>query len=388
MPGKILATLLIVCTVMACATAIKYDPTAFLPDKGEPEKIPQICKAAYEASIPRVAVVNFTNNTTFDYAKMVQSHVQGDVDRTRVGAAGAAVGPGVAGVVWGEKDKTRFNKDSTRTEREINVRLSESVEDGVVDEIVNMGGAKVYTRSEMKKILDEHKFQQSGLVNDSQLVQLGKLAGVKYLFTGSVNNVNLTYKTFSAAKEGAQRHLGLVGSVLAAGMETQEGWNIETEITLRILEVETGEIVFSKKVLGREIIGKMPYPNYDALIGGIKKAASYALRDARPQLSKWFTVKGYIIQTRTSSDGKERSALVTLGEQHGIKAGSKLFVFTFEEIRDPFSNKSTCDIVRLPVDVIITDQVQAEKSWALISGDPNAMKRVRAGQLVERAPIK
>ncbi|MBM4137668.1 MAG: hypothetical protein FJ241_12700 [Nitrospira sp.] len=140
--------------------------------------------------------------------------------------------------------------------------------------------------------------------------------------------------------------------------------------------------------MGKEILGKIPYPNYDALIGGIKKAASKGLRDARPQLSKWFTVKGYIIQTRTSPDGKERSALINIGEQQGLKAGSKLFVHTFQEIKDPFTNKSTCDVVKLPVELIITDQIQPDKAWAMLNGEPNAIRRVKAGQLVERVPIK
>lgn len=385
---KISLTVLVSLAMMACATVIKHDPTAFIPDTGESEKIPAICKAVYEATIPRVAVVNFTNNTTFDYAKMVQANVQGSGERTRVGGAGVAVGPGVAGVVWGEKEKTKFQAESQRIERDINAKLAESVEDGVVDEMVNMGGAKVYTRSEMKKILDEHKFQQSGLVDDRQLIQLGKLAGVKFLLTGSVNNVNLSYKTFTAAKEGAQKYLGLAGYVGAAIAETQEGWNIETEVTMRILDVETGEVVFSKKVSGREILGKIPYPNYDVLIGGVKKAAAKGLRDARPQLSKWFTVKGYIIQTRTSPDGKERSALINIGEQQGLKAGSKLFVYTFQEIKDPFTNKSTCDVVKLPVELVVTEQIQPDKAWVIMKGEPNTIKRVRTAQLVERAPVK
>ncbi len=50
----------------------------------------------------------------------------------------------------------------------------------------------------------------------------------------------------------------------------------------------------------------MPVPSYDALIGRIKKAAAKGLEDCRPELSRWFTVKGYILQTRSSADGAER----------------------------------------------------------------------------------
>jgi curli biogenesis system outer membrane secretion channel CsgG len=385
---KMLFAVVSVVFLVSCATVTKIDPTAFIVDTGEIEKIPTVCKKAYESSIPTIAVVNFTNNTTFEYAKMVQTNVQGSGQKTTVGGAAVGVGPGVAGIVWGEKEKTQFQADSQRIEREVNAKLSESVEDGVINELVNMGGAKIVTRTELQKVISEHKFQQSGLVDDKSLVMLGKLAGVKFIVTGSITNVNLSYKTFEEAKQGASKHLGLFGSLLSAGLETQEGWNIEIEISIRILDVETGEILFSKAVRGKEIIGKTPYPNYDALIGGMKKAAAKGLEDARSHLSKHFVVRGYILQTRTSPDGKEKSALINIGDKQGLKPGSKLIIYTFQEIKDPFTGNSTCDKVKLPVEAEVTNQIQEDKAWILITGDYNQVRRVRAGALVERAQLE
>jgi curli biogenesis system outer membrane secretion channel CsgG len=378
-----------ICIVFFCGCThiAKIDPNAFIIDTYELEKIPDVCKKNYGMATPGVAVVNFTNNTTFDYANMVQASIQGSGQRTTVGGAVAGVGPGVAGVVWGAKEKTQFQADSQRIERQVNAKLSESVEEGVIDELVNMGGAKVFTRTEMEKILSEHKFQQSGLADDTTLIKMGRIAGVKYVVTGSVNNVNLVWKTFEEAKKGASQYMGIAGSILAAGLETQEGWNISTTVAIRILDVETGEILFSKLVSGREIIGKTPYPNYDALIGGMKKAAAKGLQDARPQLSKYFTVKGYILQTRTSPDGKVKSALINIGDKQGLKPGYKIIIHTFQEIKDPFTGKSTCDKVKLPVEAAVTDQLQEDKAWLIIKGDQAQTQRVRAGQLVEKAPM-
>jgi len=374
--------------VFGCGAVVQVDPTAFNPDTDAKENIPLICKSAYEQAIPRVAVVNFTNNTTFDYAKMVQASVQGTSQRTAVGGVGVGVGPGVAGIVWGSKEQAQFQADAQRIEREVNAKLSESVEDGVVSELVNMGGAKIFTRSEMNKILEEHKFQASGLVDEKTLVQFGKLAGVKFIVTGSVTNVNLKWVSLETTKSGLQTHLGLVGTALAAGIEQQEGWNIDTDINLRIIDVETGEVVFSKAVSGKHIIGKVPYPSYDALIGGIKKAAQKAIADARPELSRWFSIKGYVLQTRTSPDGKKRVALVNLGYKHGLKEDAQLFVYTFQEIEDPISGKKKCDKVKLLVVLKPTTQLQEESGWFIVEGDEQSIKRVKAGQLVERAPLK
>jgi hypothetical protein len=72
----------------------------------------------------------------------------------------------------------------------------------------------------------------------------------------------------------------------------------------------------------------------------------------------------------------------------GLKPNSELIVYTFQEIQDPFTGKASCDIVRLPVKLIVSDQLQADKAWTIIEGDPNQIRRVRTGQLVERAPLK
>lgn len=397
---KLVILLFLSLFLAGCATAIKHDPTAFLVDPMLVDPIPEVCKATYGTAKLKVAIANFTNNTTFEYAKMVQSSIQGTGQRTAVGGAAVGVTPAGAGVIWGAKERTQFQQDAQSTEREINAKLSESVEDGVMDELVNMGGATIFTRKDTEKIMMEQKFQASGLVDDKTLIQMGKLAGVKLLITGAVNNVDLSYKTMEAAKKGASGlgdrtgggaglALSLLGAAAAAGMEAQEGWNISTDVALRILDVETGEILLSRMVSGKHIIGKTPYPNYDALVGGMKKAASKALMDARPQLSKWFTVRGYVLQTRTSADKKERSALINLGEKDGLKPGAELFAYIFQEIGDPFDpKKRSCDLVKLPATLKVTEQLQADKAWVMIQGDPPMIARVKAGQLVERKPME
>lgn len=394
MVKKLLFFVIAALFLAACASTIKIDPTTFTVDTGAKETIPPVCKSNYEFAKIKVAVVNFTNNTTFDYANVVQTNVQGSGEKTAVGGAAVGVVPGAAGIVWGQKEKTQFQQDSQTTQRQIKAKLSESVEDGVTDELVNMGGATVYTRTDMEKIMTEHKFQRSGLTDENTLARLGKIAGVKIIITGSVNNVDLSYKTYESARKGLDEKTesamaNIFSSAVAAGLESQEGWHISTDISLRILDVETGEILFAKIVTGKHLIGKIPYPNYDAMIGGMKKAAAKALEDARPQLSKWFAVKGYIVQTRTSPDGKDRSAMINMGEKQGLKTGSELLVYTFQEITDPFDEKKvSCDRVKLPVVLKVTDQLQADKAWVILDGPPEAISRVKVGQLVERKPLE
>jgi curli biogenesis system outer membrane secretion channel CsgG len=395
------------CFLVSCATVPTIDPTALPVDKGPREVIPNACRPAYESSFPKIAVVNFSNNTPFENMNIIQSHLVGSGYGRTTGGASVGITPRGPGAVWGTRERSRYQQNAEETQRQVSAKLTESIEDSVTDDLVNMGGMKIFTRTEMEKILSEQKFQQSGLVDEATLVSLGKLVGVKYIVTGSINNVELSYTSYESARRGSQdagrvvarrsEDTGtalagvLIGTVIAATLETMEGWNVSTEVTLRMLDVETGQVLFSDKVSGKQFVGKSPKLDYDAVIGGIKKAASKGLETARPKLSAWFTVKGYIRQIRTSPDEQNRYANLSIGNNMGLKPGSKLIAYTFEELEDenPLTGekKTSCNRFKLPVQLIVTDQVQADNSWATIEGSPEGIKRVKVGQLVERMPL-
>ncbi|EDP73558.1 curli production assembly protein CsgG [Hydrogenivirga sp. 128-5-R1-1] len=214
------------------------------------------------------------------------------------------------------------------------------------------------------------------------------MAGVKYIITGSVNNVTIKWVELSSAKEAAKKYLGLTGSLLAAAAETQEGWNISTDLTIKILDVETGEVVFAKNVSGREVLGKTPTFSYDTLIGGIKKAAMDAVESIRPELSKYFKIRGYIVQLRTSPDKEKRYALINVGSKMGVKPGQEFFAYSFQSITDPLTGKESCDMFKLPVTLEVTNQVQENKAWTVVEGDKDQIMRLKLGQLVERKPLE
>ncbi|WP_456401209.1 CsgG/HfaB family protein [Persephonella sp.] len=377
--------------MFSCVGGVKeVDPTAYsiTPLDRKVEEIPDACKAAYEMAIPRVAVIDFTNNTTFDAAKVLQSQESGQYSEATVGGAGVGVAPGGIGIVYGEATAGDYQKQLEMVTRDVNAKLGESVAEGVAAQLVEMGGAKVYTRRDLQKVLQEQQFQQSGLTDENTLVQLGKLAGVKYIITGSVNNVNLKWISAEYSKKGLSQHLGLVGAIAAAAIETQEGWNLSTDLTIKIIDVQTGEVVLAKNLSGREVLGKTPQISFDAIIGGIKKAAMDAIEEAKEDLSKYFKVRGYIIQTRTSPEKDSRFALINVGAKAGVQPGQEFYVYTFQVVVDPFKKTEECDMLRLPVTLEVTNQVQDTKAWTIVKGDENQIMRVRVGQLVERKPIE
>ena len=382
--------------LLACGTkTAQVDPTAYPITAADRVKveIPDVCRLAYENAVPKVAVVDFANNTTFDLASAVQTASAGTETRKHVhgGAWGVGVvAPGVIGVggVEAGVSKRDWRTQSETISRQINAKIGESVAEAVVSEIASIGGMKVYTRRDLQKVLEEQKFQMSGLVDPNTAVQIGRFAGVKYIITGAVNNVNLKWVSLEEAKGAAKNLLGRWGSVLSAGASTQEGWNVIVDVVIKVIDTETGEVVLSKRVSGREVMGKTPQFSYDSIIGGIKKAVAEAVEDIRPDISKLFPLRGYIIQLRTAPDGSKRYALINVGAKQGVQAGQEFYVIEFQAVEDPISGRRTCDQVKLPVTLVVSNQVQTDKAWTFVEGDKNQIMRVKLGQIVERKPLE
>ncbi|HHJ63885.1 MAG TPA: curli production assembly protein CsgG [Aquifex aeolicus] len=289
----------------------------------------------------------------------------------------------------GSAEKGSWQEQAQTVSREVNAKLGESVAEAVVSELANIGGMKIYTRKDLQKVLEEQKFQMSGLVDPNTAVQIGQLAGVRYIVTGAVNNINLKWvEVGESVKKGLSQQLGLVGTALALGASTQEGWNLTIDVVLKVIDTETGEVVLSKTVSGREVLGKTPTFNIDSIIGGAKKAAQEALEDIRPELSKLFPLRGYIVQLRTAPDKSSRYALINVGSRHGVKEGQEFFVIDFQEIQDPITGRVSCDQIKLPVTLVVSSQIQADKAWTVVQGDKNQILRVKLGQVVERKPLE
>jgi hypothetical protein len=127
----------------------------------------------------------------------------------------------------------------------------------------------------------------------------------------------------------------------------------------------------------------MPYPGFAAVVGGVKKAGMEELGELRPALSRRFSARGYIVQTKTSPDGRRRIARINLGSRAGLTESTELSVYTFLELEDPVSGQKTCDTSRIPVVLRMTDQIQPDYAWVTIEGDPEVIRRVKMGQIVE-----
>ena len=71
--------------------------------------------------------------------------------------------------------------------------LLEIVREEISSAVVNTQGYTVLERQLINKVLEENKFQESGLVNDEQVSDLGKLIGADFVFVTSISTLGNNY---------------------------------------------------------------------------------------------------------------------------------------------------------------------------------------------------
>jgi len=98
----------------------------------------------------------------------------------------------------------------------------------IVENLINSGQFDFFERERLDAILREQGLQTSGITDPSTAASLGKLSGIDYIITGEIMDYGREVRSFSG--------YGVNTATVFYRLET----------AVRILETETGRIVFSK----------------------------------------------------------------------------------------------------------------------------------------------
>ena len=134
--------------------------------------------------------------------------------------------------------------------------ISNQLRDLFTTEILEKGHNKirVVERERLDEIRGELNFQQSGEVDTATVQRIGKLLGVKYVMTGKVTRFAYKEGGFSSgwgvgALVGKLTGDGMAGAV--AGSVNVKKASFTGRLDIRLIEVETGEILFAKSDEGK-----------------------------------------------------------------------------------------------------------------------------------------
>ena len=354
-------------------------------------EVPDVCKGEYAKlkEVPKVAIMQFTNNSSFGKADTTTTDKEASYKQAS--ATGIGFTSSGLGVAHAESGSSKSHKNVTK--RTVDPKLDKAITSALEGVLANMGGADIYSRTDLEKVMSEQKFQQSGLVDENSMVQVGKLAGVKYIITGSIDSVTQNYDDYEDKNQNNQQQNSgggfgmLISAAVDAGKSAASGMKITTRVTFKVIDVETGKIVASVQKEETKNIGTIQHPSYDQLIGGIKDDVMEALQDAKEELSDFFGVKGYIRQVRMDSKKKNYIAQINLGKKDKVKPSQTFKVYSFEENEDPVTGDVTCDKTTMNVTLTVSDnQLQEKNAWTVADGDDAA--KLRPGQVIKRDALK
>jgi hypothetical protein len=169
---------------------------------------------------------------------------------------------------------------------EVTSSIKEIVREEISAVIVNAEGYTVLERQLINKVMEENKFQMGGLVDDSQISEIGKRMGANYVFVSSITSLDGNYyisfkmievqtariekqKTAQTRKgttdiiEITQALVRNMFNEIATGGKQALG--VENPLSLNIILVADGLKVFSNgKVLNRNEVRTL-MANTDAL---------------------------------------------------------------------------------------------------------------------------
>ena len=198
----------------------------------------------------------------------------------------------------------------------------------LVTALVKSKKFKVYERSAMDKIMNEQKLGLSGAVTQQTAAQVGKLLGVQYAIIGAVSELGYS----KGGVGGRVRGIGVGVNKTAAVVG----------IDIRIIDVETGEIIFSENVRKEKsksgLSLRTPKLNFknqnqfdDSLIG---KATREAIEDIVKLTDK--NIKPGEFSAKVIRVDDSGNVFLNKGSIAGVKIGDVLFIYKKgEEFIDP-----------------------------------------------------
>jgi len=300
--------------------------------------IPPICDKYYATKLPSVAVIDFTNNSNLSDSLALQSALTSPLE----------------------------------------------------DMILKSSGANLITRSDFEKINKELKLQDSGILDTNTIVEFGKLSGVEYIITGSIDSVEQDYRDNSkyalmanqvtAFSKNEKVQLGGLATLL--GTMVTDGLSINTKITIKMIEVKSGEIIFTQQLEKSNFIHNIRRASQSQVSENIKKTMIESLPKIQNEILKLFNPQGYIVSVKTQNNSfKDTIAQINLGKKNNIKQNDIFNVYTLETIIDPITQIEYCDKIQLPIVLKASQVINDDFSWTLVDGDGSLLK---VGNLIQK----
>lgn len=288
---------------------------AFLAFAATPVLLPE---AAAQGARPRIAVLGFSNNSTFTY--------------------------------WGDN-------------------LGAAAADELTTQLVRSGAFTVVERSQVNAILDEQHFGLSGAVDASTAAEIGKILGVQLVLMGSVTQFSVDRKS------------GGLGSLRVTYTEAESRMDVRlvSTTTAEILVVAEGQ---GKKRMGGVGWENFDFEReFDAGLAqeALRPAVEGAVEEIVEQADRFADLAPVAVPGEVVGSPEEGVVYIDKGAGDGIEVGQRFDVFrVVDEIRDSAGN--VLDQVTEKVGVIEVTRVLSQSSvCSVVEGSAQEGDKIRGG---------
>jgi len=235
-------------------------------------------------------------------------------------------------------------------------QLGPAAADILTTALVTSGEFSVIERERLNAILAEQGFQMTGAVSQDQVTQIGQMAGVEYLITGSitrfsVNTRGATFRGFGAAVTEAESALNIraintrTGEIVAA---------VQGEGKKRLVSVETTNAEYSETAgFSMGVVQEALEPAIQQVIEGfVAQIENFPVAEVEPEA---------VVLPEIVGSGSDGSIYIDQGSNFGVRVGQRFNVMRIvDEIIDADGN--VLDVLTDRVGIIEVTRVLSQSS--------------------------
>jgi curli biogenesis system outer membrane secretion channel CsgG len=228
--------------------------------------------------------------------------------------------------------------------------LGYAAADELVTQLFQTGKFSVVERTQINAILSEQDFGQSGRVNSAQAADIGRILGVQVMITGSITK-------FSIDTKG--------GGIGGFGAEYSEA---ESMLDVRLIDVNTAEILFADEGMGKKRLGGFrvggvsAYQDYD--VGLAQEALRPAVEEIVEKIADQADALASIqppVPPASIVGSRDADFYIDKGENYSVAVGQRYEVMrVVDEITDASGN--VLDRITERVGVLEVTRVLAQSS--------------------------
>lgn len=221
----------------------------------------------------------------------------------------------------------------------------------------------LYTRNDINKIFNEQRLQQTGDFSIETGVEIGRLVGLTHIITGNINNIETRVGDMAKFAGGATQQ-NFNAEQKAALSAVFNRLNSKVYMTIKMLDVQTGRVLFHKNYTGTASTpGDTGDFRREHYYSTTKDAIKNAIAETEFDLAKQFPTSSKILQTR----GGKSIALIGVGASSGINVGDTFEIMQIEKVNGIESKFRVATLT-------ISDQISDNQAWGFIDGNKRLVK--------------